>query len=69
MCCYTLIVTFTILESGISRVSLNNEIGFEIPGQYVKAYVEIIDTLLFNDNLCKQFAEVGHKRVKKITIS
>lgn len=64
MYCYTPAVTFTIPGSGVNWVSLNNETGLEVPNKDVKAYAEAIDTLLSNDNLCKQFAEAGHKRVK-----
>ena len=65
MYCYTPAVTFTIPGSGVNWVSLNNETGLEVPNKDVKAYAEAIDTLLSNDNLCKQFAEAGHKRVKE----
>ena len=65
MYCYTPAVTFTISGSGVNWVSINNETGLEVPNKDVKAYAEAIDTLLSNDNLCKQFAETGHKRVKE----
>lgn len=65
MYCYTPAVTFTIPGSGVNWVSINNETGLEVPNKNVKAYAGAIDTLLSNDNLCKQFAETGHKRVKE----
>ena len=65
MYCYTPAVTFTIPGSGVNWVSLNNKTGLEVANKDVKAYAEAIDTLLSNDNLCKQFAEAGHKRVKE----
>lgn len=65
MYCYTPAVTFTIPGSGVNWVSLNNETGLEVANKDVKAYAEAIDILLSNDNLRKQFAEAGHKRVKE----
>lgn len=65
MYCYTPAVTFTIPGSGVNWVSINNKTGLEVPNKDVKAYAEAIDILLSDENLCKQFAEAGHKRVKE----
>lgn len=65
MYCYTPAVTFTIPGSGVNWVSINNETGLEVPNKDVKAYAQAIDTLLSDEELCKQYAEAGHKRVKE----
>lgn len=62
---YTPTVTFNIPGSGVNWVSINNETGLEVPNKDTKSYAKAIDTLLSNDNLCKQFAENGHNRVKE----
>lgn len=65
MYCYTPAVTFTIPGSGVNWVSINYETGLEVPNKDVKAYAQAIDTLLSDEELCKQYAEAGHKRVKE----
>lgn len=63
MYCYTPVVTFTIPGSGVNWVNRDGVTGIECPNKDSGAFAAAIDKLLSDDNLAKQYAEAGHRRV------
>jgi glycosyltransferase involved in cell wall biosynthesis len=63
MYCHTPPVTFTIAQSGVNYVNLNNFTGLEVENGNVHKFAKAIDTLLANESLHQTLAENAHKRV------
>lgn len=63
MYCYTPSVTFTIPGSGVNWVNLDGETGIECPNKDAISFAAAIDKLLVDENMAKQYAEEGHRRV------
>ena len=59
----TLVVTFTIVGSGVNWVNLNGVTGVEVPNGDILSYAAAIDRLLDDKKLASQYAEAAHQRV------
>ena len=69
MYCSLPAVTFTIPDSGVNWVCINEETGLESENGNVQMFANAINKLLKDDILRKQLGENAHKRVKKLFVS
>lgn len=66
MYCKAVPVTFTIPDSGVNFVSVNNVTGLEVENRNAEKYAEAIDRLLSDVDFRNGFAEAAHDRVERL---
>jgi len=62
-------VTFTIANSGVNWLCLNEETGLESENSNVQMFANAINRILKDDVLRKQLGKNAHKRVKELFVS